>query len=75
MKLFLYLLLLVPQVLLGQQDLFDIQHFSIKDGLPDHQTLHIEQDKDGYIWGNTIGSLFRYDGYQFKTYRKSSYLC
>ena len=71
MKSILYLLfLLVPQLLLGQKDLFDIQHFSIKEGLPDYQTLHIEQDKNGYIWGNTIGSLFRYDGYQFKVYRK-----
>ena len=67
---FLYLLLLVSQVLIGQKNLFDIQHFSIRNGLPDHQTLHIEQDKDGYIWGNSIGILFRYDGYQFKIYRK-----
>lgn len=70
MKQVLYLLLLLPQLLWSQNDIFDLQHFSIKDGLPDHQTLHIEQDKDGYIWGNTIGSLFRYDGYQFKIYRK-----
>ncbi|MFK7950028.1 MAG: response regulator [Saprospiraceae bacterium] len=68
-KLYLFLLLF-PQLLLGQKELFDIQHFSIKDGLPDNQTLHIEQDKDGYIWGNSIGLLFRYDGYQFKIYRK-----
>jgi len=71
MKNFLYLLLLsLPQLLWSQKDIFDIQHFSIEDGLPDHQTLHIEQDKNGYIWGNSIGTLFRYDGYQFKIYRK-----
>lgn len=66
----LFSLLLLPMMMFGQKNVFDLQHFSIKDGLPDHQTLHIEQDKDGYIWGNSIGTLFRYDGYQFKIFRK-----
>lgn len=70
MRLFVYLIVLLPQILLSQNTFFDVKHFSIKDGLPDHQTLLVEQDNNGCIWGNSIGVLYRYDGSYFKVYRK-----
>ncbi|MFK7948790.1 MAG: ATP-binding protein [Saprospiraceae bacterium] len=53
---------------IGQKYLFDIQHISIKDGLPNRQVLNLQQDTFGNIWGNSPGMLFKYDGYSFQTF-------
>lgn len=53
---------------IGQSYLFDAQHVSIEDGLPDRMVTGITQDNDGFIWMSTMGNIHRYDGYSFKGY-------
>ena len=41
-----------------------------KDGLPPGGIRNILQDDQGFLWLNSSGVLNRYDGYQFKSYRR-----
>jgi PAS domain S-box-containing protein len=45
-------------------------HLTTKDGLSPGQVRDIVQDDQGFLWFNTSGGLNRYDGYQFKSYRR-----
>lgn len=46
-----------------------LQHFSIRDGLPQSQVNDILQDKIGYLWIATEGGgLVKFDGNTFTTY-------
>ena len=45
-------------------------HLTSKDGLSPGQIRDILQDNQGFLWFNTQGVLNRYDGYQFKSYRR-----
>jgi PAS domain S-box-containing protein len=45
-------------------------HLTAKDGLSPGQIRDILQDDQGFLWFNTSGVLNRYDGYQFKPYRR-----
>ena len=45
-------------------------HLTSKDGLSPGQIRDILQDDQGFLWFNTSGLLNRYDGYQFKSYRR-----
>ncbi len=45
-------------------------HLTSRDGLPFGQIRDILQDDRGFLWFNTSNVLSRYDGYQFKTYRR-----
>ena len=45
-------------------------HLTSKDGLSPGQVRDILQDNQGFLWFNTSGVLNRYDGYQFKSYRR-----
>ena len=45
-------------------------HLTSKDGLSPGQLRDIVQDNQGFLWFNTSGVLNRYDGYQFKAYRR-----
>ena len=66
------LCLILPLTILSQQKyLFDIQHINVGEGLPHRNTYHITQDRDGFIWVNTLRTISRYDGYNFKTYSAS----
>lgn len=44
---------------------------SIKDGLPSNIIAAVAQDKHNFIWVATGNGLSRYDGYRFKTFKKS----
>jgi signal transduction histidine kinase/ligand-binding sensor domain-containing protein/AraC-like DNA-binding protein/AmiR/NasT family two-component response regulator len=44
----------------------------MKDGLPSNIISGIAQDEDDFIWVGTGNGLARFDGYQFKTFKKSS---
>lgn len=63
------MILLFPQGIIAQEYLFDIQHISVKDGLPERSVDYIQQDKDGFVWGSSLNGFFRYDGYEFDVYR------
>ena len=45
-------------------------HLTSKDGLSPGGIRDILQDDQGFLWFNTSGVLNRYDGYQFKSYRR-----
>ena len=47
--------------------------FSTSEGLPNNMVHHISQDKDGFIWISTFYGLFRYDGYETRTYKSNLY--
>lgn len=47
---------------------------SVKDGLPSNIISGIAQDDSDFIWVGTGNGLARYDGYQFKTFKKTNQL-
>ena len=58
----------IAQTLVAEPQ-FRFQHFDTKDGLPAESIHSIAQDSLGFIWLGYYGSLSRFDGYTFKTYR------
>lgn len=46
---------------------------SLEEGLPQSTVFCVIQDRAGYIWCGTMDGLARYNGYQFKVYRKNPY--
>lgn len=62
------MLLLGGGVTFSQNILF--KHLSTEDGLSNNQIFDIIQDKTGFIWLATDDGLNRFDGYNFKIYRK-----
>ncbi len=47
---------------------YDIENFSIEEGLPSLQVYNTVQDNNGYLWFSTDRGISRYDGYEFKNY-------
>ncbi len=47
---------------LGQKNVYNFHHLSVKDGLHDGIVKCLGQDKYGYIWIGTVGGLNRFDG-------------
>jgi ligand-binding sensor domain-containing protein len=52
------------------QPAYRFQHFTSKDGLADNFVFSIEQDSLGFMWFQYWGGLTRYDGYNFKIYKR-----
>ncbi|MEA2043314.1 MAG: two-component regulator propeller domain-containing protein [Bacteroidota bacterium] len=63
-------LLLQSYSAVSQSDIRSVDQFLIKDGLSQNFVNTLMQGKLGYIWIGTQDGLNRYDGYQFKEYRK-----
>lgn len=59
----------VSQTLIGQQTL-RFEHIGIAEGLSQGTVNHIMKDRKGFLWFATQDGLNRYDGYDFKIYRK-----
>jgi signal transduction histidine kinase/DNA-binding response OmpR family regulator/ligand-binding sensor domain-containing protein len=57
--------------MLSQNNIYELQTISVKEGLPNSNTFNIVQDGDNFIWISIPGSLLRYDGYNFKSYDAS----
>lgn len=53
----------------GKEDFF-FKHLEVEEGLAQQTVLTIFQDSDQYMWFGTRNGLSRYDGYEFKNYRK-----
>ena len=45
------------------------RHYTMKDGLSDHDISSLMQDKYGFLWLSTKSGLSKFDGYKFTTYR------
>ena len=54
------------------QDDMRFTHISTEKGLSNSDIKKILQDKDGFIWIATSDGLNKYDGINFKVYRKNS---
>ena len=54
------------------QDTYAFQHLSRADGLSQASVFAIAQDRSGFMWFGTRNGLNRYDGYQFKVYKKDT---
>jgi len=52
------------------QSPYRFQHFTDKDGLASNFVFSIEQDSLGYMWFQYYRGLTRYDGYNFKIYKR-----
>jgi len=63
-------LLFVGTTAVAQQLYFST--LSVKDGLPSNIISGIAQDENDFIWVGTGNGLARFDGYQFKTFKKNS---
>ena len=65
---FLFIFLVCKQAV-GQP--FPIRHLGIDQGLSNNSVRCIFQDHNGFIWFGTYDGLNRYDGYDFKVFRKT----
>jgi len=57
--------------LYGQQ-YHSFQNLSKKEGLSQASVFAITQDKSGFLWFGTRNGLNKFDGYQFKVYKKDT---
>jgi signal transduction histidine kinase len=62
----LVLLLTLPLYMHAQQVTYDVEHYSVEDGLPNHWVLSLLEHSSGFVWVGTTNGLCRYDGYTFK---------
>jgi len=51
-----------------QQEELPFEHYSIEQGMPTFVTS-ILQDRNGFMWFNSWDGLYRYDGYNFISYK------
>ncbi len=61
---------LFPFLSISQSNHKNIERFSMEDGLINLSILDLVQDHNGYIWVSSEEGLFKYDGYDFKSYTK-----
>lgn len=71
-KIICLILLIFPCYSQGQESTF-FSSLSIRDGLPSNIINSIAQDKDDFIWIGTANGVCRYDGSNFKFYKKEEY--
>lgn len=66
-KISLLLFILLPCIVLGER-LPSVRHYTVSDGLVQHQVTSLYQDNEGYLWiGSRIG-LSRFDGVDFENF-------
>ncbi len=73
----LFIILIWPftiNILAQQEDNTISYMLSSNEGLSSEEVKKVFQDKQGYIWFATTEGLFRFDGYEFKTFTTSEYL-
>lgn len=54
----------------GKLEDIRFSHIGLKEGLSHSTVYDIKQDRDGYIWLATNDGVNKYDGYDFRVYRK-----
>lgn len=71
--LFILFILIVCLDLHSQDQPFRFKYFTLSDGLSNSTVSCILQDKTGFLWIGTADGLNRFDGYQFKVYKKKAF--
>lgn len=66
------LLLLLYRVSLNGQGPYYFKHYQVENGLSHNKVKAIEMDKKGFMWFGTIDGLNRFDGYNFRIFRKDA---
>jgi len=66
--LLVFLLLLISKISYSQNQNYDVEFITTKDGLANGCIQQIMQDSKGFMWFATEGGLNRYDGYNIKLY-------
>ena len=56
----------------AQYDMLKFQHITVREGLSQNTVMCIQQDLYGFMWFGTFNGLNRYDGYNFKVYKKEA---
>jgi signal transduction histidine kinase/ligand-binding sensor domain-containing protein len=69
---FAILLALTASICFAQQNKIPFEGYNVTEGLPEEFVRGLVQDDKGFIWFGTQNGLVKYDGYQFKVYRKAS---
>lgn len=64
------LLFLCCRLCPAQFSTYQFEHLSTEAGLSETEVTGIDQDTQGYIWIATLDGVARFDGYNFKVYRK-----
>ena len=67
---FLYLCWASSFFLYGQKKYVDFEHISVEDGLSASTVQCIFQDSRGFLWVGAEDGLNKYDGYDFKIYKR-----
>lgn len=67
---FLLALFIFINPLFGQEETFQVTKFDETSGLQSNVINAMLQDSRGYLWFGTTNGLYRYDGYNFKVFRK-----
>ena len=55
-----------------QHEEYQVQNFTVENGLPVNAVNRILQDGDGYLWFSTLDGLVRFDGYDFRVFNSSN---
>jgi ligand-binding sensor domain-containing protein len=66
----LLLLFAIPAIVFSQDQPFEVTKFDETSGLQSNAINAMLQDSRGYLWFGTTNGLYRYDGYNFKVFRK-----
>ncbi|MBT8231816.1 MAG: hypothetical protein HKO66_14010 [Saprospiraceae bacterium] len=67
--LLLFILLSLCNLLVSAQDqIFQIQHLSIPEGLDSKYAFRTHKDKNGFLWIHTKNGINKYDGYQITNF-------
>ena len=72
MKWICFLILFLTIEITGFSQIYPIENFSIKDGLPQSNVWSIFQDDQGFMWFGTEAGICRYNGKKFQTFDTAS---
>ncbi|MFC5535603.1 two-component regulator propeller domain-containing protein [Rhodocytophaga aerolata] len=63
--------LLGSQLAVCQASDYSFRHYTTDHGLSSDQTTCVFKDKQGYMWFGTVNGLNRFDGIEFKVYKRA----
>jgi signal transduction histidine kinase/ligand-binding sensor domain-containing protein len=63
--------LLGSQLAICQTSDYSFRHYTTDHGLSSDQTTCVFKDKEGYMWFGTVNGLNRFDGIEFKVYKRA----